>query len=91
MANRCTAKPVLFKLSQSGAKKVSVAGDFNNWNTNKLLAKKDSRGTWMAKANLKPGRYEYKFYVDGNWIEDPNCPARVPNPLGTQNCVVEVK
>jgi 1,4-alpha-glucan branching enzyme len=91
MANRCAAKPVLFKLSQSGAKKVSVAGDFNNWNTNKLSAKKDSRGTWMAKANLKPGRYEYKFYVDGNWTEDPNCPARVPNPLGTQNCVIEVR
>jgi hypothetical protein len=41
--------------------------------------------------SLKPGRYEYKFFVDGSWVNDPKSPAAVYNSFGTQNSVVEVK
>ncbi|MCX7661960.1 MAG: hypothetical protein N2Z79_04690, partial [Candidatus Omnitrophica bacterium] len=61
------------------------------WDTQSLLAKKDSKDNWTTKVSLKPGRYEYKFVVDGCWIEDPKCKLRVPNPLGSQNSVIEVK
>ncbi len=84
------AKSVVFKLQAPGAKKVSVAGDFNNWDTGALVAKKDSKGNWSVKASLVPGRYEYKFFVDGSWINDPATPA-VTNIYGSQNSVVEVK
>jgi len=80
-----------FRLYAPQAKKVSVAGSFNNWDTKNLTAKKDSRGNWIAKAKLVPGRYEYKFFVDGNWINDPHSSHSVPNAFGTQNSVVEVK
>ena len=84
-------KPAEFKLYAPGAKKVAVAGSFNKWDTKKLLAKKDSKGSWAVKVDLKPGRHEYKFVVDGAWINDPRCTSCVTNALGSQNCVVEVK
>jgi 1,4-alpha-glucan branching enzyme len=91
MGRIARAKPALFKLYAPQAKRVSLAGTFNNWNTKTVSAKKDARGNWTAKVNLKPGRYEYKFVVDGNWTSDPNCASHAPNSFGSQNCVIEIK
>jgi len=91
MARTMSAKTAEFKLYAPQAKKVSVAGSFNKWDAKKLTAKKDTRGSWTAKTGLKPGRYEYKFIVDGKWINDPNCSWTVQNSLGSQNCVFEVR
>ncbi|MGE5307545.1 MAG: glycogen-binding domain-containing protein [Deltaproteobacteria bacterium] len=84
------AKSLVFKFHSPKAKKVSVAGDFNNWDTCGLSGKKDTKGNWSIKVALKPGRYEYKFFVDGSWINDPATPA-VTNIYGSQNSVIEVK
>jgi 1,4-alpha-glucan branching enzyme len=91
MSRVTEAKPTEFKLYAPAAKKVVVAGSFNKWNTKKLLAKKDSKGNWVAKVALKPGRHEYKFIVDESWVNDPRCTSCVANSLGSHNCVVEVK
>ncbi|MBI4982367.1 MAG: glycoside hydrolase family 13 [Candidatus Omnitrophica bacterium] len=91
MAAVTRAKAVEFKFYSPQAKKVSLAGSFNNWDVKSGLAKKDSKGNWIAKASLKPGRYEYKFFVDGSWTNDPRCTSCVTNNFGTQNCVIEVK
>ncbi|MFA5410355.1 MAG: isoamylase early set domain-containing protein [Candidatus Omnitrophota bacterium] len=88
---RISSKPVLFKLDAPQAKRVSLAGNFNNWNIKSHPAKKDAKGSWSLKLNLKPGRYEYKFFIDGNWVNDPRCGGCVGNAFGTQNCIVEVK
>jgi 1,4-alpha-glucan branching enzyme len=84
-------KTAEFKLNAPHAKMVNIAGSFNNWNPKKLSAKKDAKGNWTVKINLKPGKYEYKFLVDGNWINDPNCRAYSPNPFGSSNSVIEVR
>lgn len=91
MAVLTKSKPTEFKLYAPQAKRVSLAGSFNNWNTRMLSAKKDSQGNWAVKVNLKPGRHEYKFFVDGSWLNDPRCNSCVANAFGSQNCVVEVK
>ncbi len=91
MVRLATAKPAEFKLYAPQAKRVSLAGSFNNWDTRALSAKKDSRGNWAVKVNLKPGRYEYKFLVDGSWLNDPVCHSCVSNAFGTQNCTIEVR
>ena len=91
MVTLATARPTEFRFYAPQAKKVSVAGNFNNWDTKKFSAKKDSKGNWIVKLNLKPGRYEYKFVVDGSWLNDPKCNACVPNSFGSANCVVEIK
>lgn len=90
MATVTKSKPTAFKLYAPQAKKVSLAGSFNNWNTQRLSAKKDSKGNWAAKVNLKPGRYEYKFFVDGSWWNDPQS-SSVWNTFGSQNSVIEVR
>lgn len=84
------AKETTFSVQLPLARKVSVAGDFNNWDTGKLNARKDPRGNWSVKVSLVPGRYEYKFFVDGSWMNDPAAPS-VSNTYGSQNSVVEVK
>ena len=91
MARTVETKPTEFKLYAPGAKKVVVAGSFNKWDTKKLAAKKDTKGNWLIKASLKPGKHEYKFIVDGSWINDPRCTSCVANTLGSHNCLVEVK
>ena len=85
------SKPTEFKLYAPQAKKVILAGSFNKWDTKKLAAKKDSKGSWVVKTNLKPGKHEYKFFVDGAWVNDPRCTSCIPNAFGTHNCILEVK
>lgn len=80
-----------FKFYAPTAKRVSIAGSFNNWDNNAINAKKDTKGNWAAKVKLQPGRYEYKFFVDGVWVNDPKCSSCVFNSFGTQNCTIEVK
>jgi len=91
MSRTTESKLTEFKLYAPAAKKVAVSGCFNKWDMKKLLAKKDNKGNWSAKVSLKPGRYEYKFIVDGNWINDPHCTSCVPNSVGSHNCVLVVK
>ena len=95
MARLCCAssktKSMEFKLNAPQAKKVSVSGTFNGWSLKGSAAKKDAQGNWTAKIDLAPGKYEYKFIVDGIWMNDPRCPNLVTNSFGTQNCIIEVK
>ncbi len=84
-------KQVEFKISAPQAEKVLLTGEFNGWDHSSYLLKKYKGGTWKTNLRLKPGRYEYKFIVDGEWWDDPQCNIYVPNPFGTKNSVVEIK
>ena len=53
-------------------KKVQLAGDMNDWNPSKNpMQLKD--GKWEENVLVNPGKYQYKFVVDGKWIQDPEC------------------
>jgi 1,4-alpha-glucan branching enzyme len=84
------AKKVNFSFLSPQAEKVSVAGDFNDWNLEKHLLKKDKKGAWKISLNLLPGTYQYRFLVDGQWQTDPSCSDCVENAFGTLNCVKKV-
>ena len=86
-----SGKAVQLKINAPKAKRVAVAGSFNNWDDKSLVAKKDTKGTWAVKVSLKPGKYEYKFVVDGSWVTDPASKCQVYNSLGSQNSILEVK
>ena len=81
-------KKVVFKLIAPYANSVSVAGDFNNWDVIANSMKKDWKDDWVASMNLKPGRYEYKFHVDGTWQNDPGCETCVPHQIGSTNSAI---
>ncbi len=53
--------------------------------------KKDKEGTWKIKVKLAPGKYEYKYFVDGTWAQDLPCTDLAPNPFGTFNCEIKVE
>jgi 1,4-alpha-glucan branching enzyme len=76
-----------FSLSAPQATSVFIAGDFNQWNLSTHPLKRDKKGVWKISLALGPGRYEYRFLVDGEWQNDPNCPSLVENPFGTSNCL----
>jgi len=80
-------KKVRFNLYAPEAGRVFVVGDFNNWDVDNLPMKKANKGTWEVSFALPPGRYEYRFWVDGVWHDDPNATERVENSFGSQNCV----
>jgi hypothetical protein len=84
------ASPVSFQWMATEASAVSVAGDFNNWDPQAHPLRKGKEGVWKVVLRLKPGRYEYMFIVDGQWLEDPRNPNRVPNPHGGFNSACEV-
>lgn len=77
-------------LNAPGARSVVVTGTFCDWANEGHPLKHDGNGTWKATLTLPAGRYEYRFLVDGTWQDDPSCTERVPNPFGTENCVLEV-
>lgn len=54
------------------AEKVVVTGDFNNWNTEGIEMKQIQKSKWEISLNLSPGKYQYKFIVNGkNWVLGP--------------------
>ncbi len=81
---------VSFELVKPGAKQVCVAGSFNDWKpeTTPLVAK--GNGRWVGDLTIKPGRYEYLFVVDGQWLPDPNAKETVKNPFGGLNSILGV-
>ena len=52
--------------------------------------RRHSDGHWETTVDLAPGRYEYKFVRDGEWIPDLLAHENVWNQHGTLNSVVEV-
>jgi hypothetical protein len=80
-----------FILKAPEAKQVLVCGEFNNWQPEAAPMKRRADGTWETSLTLRPGRYQYKFVVDGNWIHDPNAKMNVPNEHHSLNSVIEVR
>ena len=78
---------LLFRLKGfTNAKKVVLAGSFNNWNGNELVMNKTASG-WELPYILGAGNYEYKFIVDGRWIPDPGNPNTTGSGDYTNSCI----
>ncbi len=74
----------------AGIDSVAVTGDFNGWSEEGIPMSRLSDHEWEADLLLAPGRYEYRLRVDGEWHDHPEAADRVPNPFGSENCVLEV-
>lgn len=72
------------------AKKVFLAGTFNDWRPEVTPLEARGEGFWETQLELKPGDYEYRFVADGQWITDPMAPRFVANPFGELNAVLKV-
>jgi 1,4-alpha-glucan branching enzyme len=85
-------REVGFVLEYTGAEHVYVCGDFNDWHPTSLrMIGNSDDALWEKRLTLPPGRYEYKFVVNGNWLHDPDARENVSNIYGSLNSVVEVR
>jgi len=81
---------IVFSYLGPDAQAVYIAGDFNNWNAQDLPMTRQDSGDWTISVPLDPGKYEYKFIADGNWIEDPDNPEKKSDPFGGSNSLVTI-
>jgi chromosome partitioning protein len=82
---------VVFRAHFSEAKKVLIAGDFNNWTpVSTPMQQAGEPGEWRMRLPLGPGRYRYRLVVDGKWITDPHNQYVEANQFGELNNIVEV-
>jgi 1,4-alpha-glucan branching enzyme len=83
---------VQFVLADKGAKSVTVAGDFNDWNVDSTpLVDTDGDGVWTGLVALRPGQHKYMFVIDGQkWVTDPEAERYIDDGFGMRNAVVTV-
>ena len=84
-----TGKVVFTLRGYPFAKRVILSGTFNNWDEESIHMKRKT-DAWEIHLSLTPGEYEYKFIVDGMWIEDPANPVKRRNQHDTYNSVLHV-
>lgn len=88
--NFASVQCVCFELLSPEAREVFVAGSFNDWDPSATPMSEAGNGRWAKELVLSPGRYEYRFVVDGQWIDDPRANEFIANPHGGRNAVLIV-
>jgi 1,4-alpha-glucan branching enzyme len=72
------------------AKTVIATGTFSGWShDNYPMVKRE--GKWMLPLFLRPGKYSYRFIVDGKWMEDPANDQWETNEYGSKNSVLWIE
>jgi chromosome partitioning protein len=82
-----TRQEVTFTIEAPGAEHVLLAGDFNEW-TLDGSEMDPIGGVWTKVIKLPPGRYRYRYVVDGRWQNDPSNAAVEPNPYGGHDSIL---
>jgi len=75
---------VRFTIEAPGARSVQLAADFNDWVADEMQSRD---GIWTKVVPLPPGRYHYRYVVDGGWQTDPLNVHLEPTPWGGYNSV----
>jgi len=78
-----------FRFTAPEARSVLLVGDFTHWQKNAIPLQRQRNGVWVTTVELAPGKHTYRFLVDGQWHDDPECTVRVPNPYGSNDMVRE--
>jgi chromosome partitioning protein len=85
-------REVAFNITAPDARDIFVVGDFNHWKINdesRLSRLEDGR--WEKKFGMAPGRYKYKFVVDGEWVLDSQNGDREQNSFGTFDSIMNLQ
>lgn len=75
-----------FLRNNTRARRVMLAGSFNDWNPDALSMTRTDSG-WIANVKLGAGKWWYKFIIDGRWIVDPDNAISENDGLGNVNSV----
>jgi hypothetical protein len=69
------------------AKRVILAGSFNNWDEHSMAMKKTADG-WEYNLPLPPGKHYYKYIIDDQWHLDPDNMMRQRDKENHVNSVI---
>ena len=89
-----TPAGVLFSHAHAFGSTVHLAGEFNGWDpAATAMSDEDGDGVWTVTLEIAPGRYEYKFVIDGgaSWEPDAGNAERVGDNQGGENSVIFVE
>jgi 1,4-alpha-glucan branching enzyme len=75
----------IFSFRAPDASSVQLVGDFTQWQERPISLQKGADGVWRTTVQLPPGMHHYRFLVDGEWRDDPECTLRTPNPFGSED------
>jgi len=79
-----------FKLTgHTDAEAVAIYGSFNNWIQTKNYCAREGDG-WVCRVDLAPGKYTYRFLVDGVGLIDPTNPATEDSGQGHVDSVIVI-
>jgi 1,4-alpha-glucan branching enzyme len=88
--NGLASQRIQLQFTHPRAKSVCIAGTFNDWRPASLPMLCVETGRWVKELALPPGRYEYLFVADGEWLPDPRAQDKAPNPFGGVNSVLNI-
>jgi chromosome partitioning protein len=89
LAPAVTPAGVMFTFEAPEAARVQLAGDFNGWGLEGNDMSPSGR-LWRTVVPLEPGRYRYRYVVDGQWQSDPLNPTVEPSPYGGNDSILVV-
>jgi enterochelin esterase family protein len=72
------------------AEAVAIYGSFNNWVQTKNYCARQVDG-WVCRIDLAPGKYTYKFLLDGVALNDPTNSATQDDGNGHADSVIVIK
>jgi hypothetical protein len=81
---------VRFGYFKPEARDVHLVGSFNGWHPQATPMIRDSLGDWSVELELPAGEHRYRFFVDGEWRDDPTAQQTAQNPFGGFDAIMVV-
>lgn len=74
------------------AKTITLVGDFNDWNKEDTVLKRNKVGNYTVTLNLEIGKdYQYRYLIDGKkWVNDWEADYYAPTEFNNENSVVRL-
>jgi hypothetical protein len=90
--SKCKVTFRLPKEAAPDAQQVTIAGDFNNWDTEKTPLSRTKDGDFFVTIDLKAKReYRFRYCIDGSrWENDWQADKYLPNDFGSDDSVLIV-
>lgn len=84
------AKPVNFICVAPSAQKVTLIGDFNDWDPAAYPMKRQPDGAWLLQITLHHGHHHYQFLVDGKPMLDAKAQGIARNEKNEKVSLISV-
>ena len=86
-----TEEGLFFSRPLCDDEEVTLAGDFNEWVPDRKVVSIPDPHRTIKFIQASPGRYRYRWVIDGVWVEDSSNPYRVPSTVEGFDSVIEVE